>query len=354
MPVIKKSFGFMPNGQEIFEYILANANGMSVSALNYGCTIRTIKVPDRNGVMGDVVLGFDTLEGYFNSPHYIGAVVGRYANRINQGEFMLDGKKYELSINMPPHHLHGGMYGFDKKVWEGKEVENEMGSGVTFQYVSPDGEEGFPGNLAVFVQYILTNENVLVINFIAYTDAPTHVNLIQHSYFNLTGRNVSSINHDLAIHADYFLPVDNTRMVTGEKAPVEDTLFDFREAKSIGSSFELSDPQINITFGLDHCWVLNKPLNELGLAATLFDSESGRFLEIHTSEPGIQVYTGFSLYGTGKDHIDFDAFGGVALETQHFPDSPNHPEFPSTLITPEKPYQSTTIFKFSALPLNPL
>jgi len=349
MAVTKDSFGFMPSGQEIFEYTLTNASGMSVSALNYGCTIRTIKVPDRNGVIGDVVLGFDTLEGYFNSPHYIGAVVGRFANRIHHGEFFIADKKYELSINMPPHQLHGGINGFDKKVWEGKEVENDMGSGVTFQYVSQDGEEGFPGNLAVFVQYLLTKENILIINFIAYADAPTHVNLTQHSYFNLTGRNVSSINHDLIVNGDYFLPVDNTRMVTGEKTPVEDTVFDFREPKSIGSSFELSDPQITITFGLDHCWVLNKPLNELGLAATLYDYESGRHLEIHTSEPGLQVYSGFSLYGTGKNHVDFDAFGGVALETQHFPDTPNHPDFPSTLVVPGTPYQSTTIFKFSAL-----
>lgn len=340
----------MPNGQEIFEYILTNGSGMSVSALNYGCTIRTLKVPDRNGVISDVVLGFDTLEGYFNSPHYIGAVVGRYANRINRGEFSIGEKKYELSINMPPHHLHGGMQGFDKKIWEGKEVENEMGSGVTFQYLSVDGEEGFPGNLAVIVQYLLTNENILIINFIAYTDAPTHVNLAQHSYFNLSGTNNSSINHDLVVNADYFLPVDNTRIVTGEKSSVENTVFDFREAKSIASSLELNDPQIMITFGLDHCWVLNKPLHQLGLAATLYDDESGRLMEIHTSAPGIQVYSGFSLYGTGKNHVDFDAFGGVALETQHFPDSPNHPEFPPTLVMPGTPYQVTTIYKFSVHP----
>jgi len=339
----------MPNGQEVFEFILTNASGISVSALDYGCTIRTFTIPDRTGQMGDIVLGFDQLEGYLNSSHYIGAVVGRFANRIDHGKFSLQESLYQLTINMPPHHLHGGYNGFDKKIWQGTLVENEMGSGVTFQYVSPDGEEGYPGTLSVFVQYLLTNENALIINFVANTDAPTHVNLSQHSYFNLNGTTAPISNHGLIVDADYFLPVDATRLATGVKSPVEGTLFDFRKAKMIEESFQLNDPQINITLGLDHCWVLNKELNTLGFAASLYDPVSGRYLEIHTTEPGLQVYTGFSLNGTGKNHMELDAFSGVALETQHFPDSPNHPEFPSTLLLPGNTFASTTVFKFSIL-----
>ena len=349
MPVTKRSFGFMPNGQEVSEYILTNAAGISISALNYGCIIRTMQVPDRAGNLGDIVLGFDTLEGYLNSTHYIGAAVGRYANRIDRGKFSIGDKGYELNVNMPPHHLHGGLQGFDKKIWEASEVENEMGSGVTFQCVSPDGEEGFPGNVRVFVQYLLTNEDALIINFLASTDAPTHLNLTQHSYFNLTGTARPITNHGLIVDGDFYLPIDTSRLVTGKKEPVEGSLFDFRKAKFIAESFKPDHPQVDIAQGLDHCWVLNKPEDTLGFAASLFDPVSGRYLEIHTTEPGIQVYTGFALEGMGKNQMELGPYSGVALEAQHFPDSPNHVDFPSTLLLPEQTFRSTTIYKFSAL-----
>jgi aldose 1-epimerase len=349
MSVIKKSFGFMPNGEEVFEFVMTNDTGVSISALNYGCILRTMQVPDRNGEMGDIVLGFDTLEGYLHSPHYIGAVVGRYANRIGNGKFSIQDKDYQLNINMPPHHLHGGFKGFDKTIWAATPVENEMGSGVTFHYVSPDGEEGFPGTLTVFIQYLLTNENALIINFVASSDAPTPVNLTQHSYFNLTGTTMPIAQHGLLVNSDFYLPVDATRLVTGILEPVEGTLFDFRKAKYIAASFQLDHPQIAITLGLDHCWVVNKSPDTLDFAASLYDPSSGRYLEIHTTEPGLQVYTGFSLSGKGKNHMELQAFSGVALETQHFPDSVNHPDFPSTLLLPGKTFTSITVFKFSTL-----
>jgi aldose 1-epimerase len=339
----------MPNGQEVFEYILTNEAGISISAISYGCIIRTMQVPDRTGKLGDIVLGFDTLEGYLDSPHYIGAVVGRYANRIDRGKFSIVDKAYQLKVNMPPHHLHGGLQGFDKKVWEATPVENEMGSGVTFQCVSTDGEEGFPGNVSVFVQYLLTNEDALIINFLASTDAPTHLNLTQHSYFNLGGTAAPITNHGMIVDGDFYLPIDATRLVTGKKEAVEGTAFDFRKAKFIAESFQSGNPQIDIAQGLDHCWVLNKPEDALGFAASLFDPISGRYLEIHTTEPGIQVYTGFALEGRGKNQTELGSYSGVALETQHFPDSPNHPEFPSTMLMPGKTFRSTTIYKFSAL-----
>ena len=339
----------MPNGQEVFEYTLTNAAGISISALNYGCIIRTIQVPDRTGTPGDIVLGFDTLEGYLHSSHYIGAVVGRYANRINRGRFSIGDQAYQLNVNMPPHHLHGGLQGFDKKVWEGSEIENEMGSGVTFQYLSPDGEEGFPGRLSVYVQYLLTREDALIINFLAATNAPTHLNLTQHSYFNLGGTTAPITNHGMIVDGDFYLPIDVTRLVTGKKEAVEGTVFDFRKAKFIGESFQAVDAQIDIAQGLDHCWVLNKAQDTLGFAASLYDPASGRYLEIHTTEPGVQVYTGFSLNGKGKNQMELGPYSGVALETQHFPDSPNHAEFPSTLLLPGQTFRSTTLFKFSAL-----
>jgi len=350
MAVEKKSFGFLPDGDEVFEYIITNAAGVSVSALSYGCIIRTMMVPDRNSVLGDIVLGFDHLEDYIESTHYIGAVIGRFANRIDHGRFSLQGKSYQLNTNMSPHHLHGGVQGFDKKIWKATPVENEMGSGVTFQYFSVDKEEGFPGNLTIYVQYLLTNENAFIINFVAVSDSPTLLNVTQHSYFNLSGTMKSMTNHGLIVDADFYLPVDETRLVTGKKEPVNGTPFDFRNAKLIGEAFDPVDPQIRLASGLDHCWVLNKPLDILGFAASLYDPGSGRYLEIHTTEPGVQVYTGSSLHGMGKNQENIEAFSGIALETQHFPDSPNHPEFPTTLLLPEQSFTSTTIYRFLSAP----
>ncbi len=349
MPVVKKSFGTLPDGQEIFEFILTNDTGISISALSYGCILRTIQVPDRTGQLGDIVLGFDQLEGYLNSTHYIGGVIGRYANRIGYGIFSMKDKTYSLNINMPPHHLHGGLEGFDKKVWEATPVENDMGSGVTFHYVSPDGEEGFPGTVSVFVQYLVTHENALIINFVAATDAPTHLNLTQHTYFNLKGTHEPVILHGLVVNGDYYLPIDATRLVNGGKVPVEGNAFDFRKAKYIADAFNAEDPQVILASGLDHCWVLNKQPVVLDYAASLFEPISGRMVEIHTTEPGLQVYTGFALEGIGKNEMEFSPYSGVALETQHFPDSPNHPDFPSTLLLPDQTFRSTTVYRFSIL-----
>lgn len=341
----------LPDGKPVNEYVLTNQQGMQLHAIDYGCTITALKVPDRSGTIEDVVLGFDSLDGYLRSDHYVGCVIGRYANRIANGKFSLAGKNYSLDTNLLPHHLHGGTKGFDKKIWTATTMENERGLGIDFHHYSPDGDEGYPGNMTIYVRYFLTHDNVLMIHYLAETDQATILNPTQHSYFNLRGGKSDILNHGLILQANHYLPVDQTMLPTGELRPVDETAFDFRTIKMIGRDFQAKDSQISLARGYDHNWIIAKNENEMGYAATLFDPLSGRVMEVHTTEPGIQMYTGNHLDEKvpGKNNLRYGPYAGVCLETQHFPDSPNQPAFPSVVVHPGRQFQSTTIFKFSTV-----
>lgn len=349
----KKPYGTTADGLAVEEYTLTNANGMEVKVITYGGIITSIKVPDRYGNMANVALGFDNLKDYETKNPYFGCITGRYANRIAKGKFTLDGVEYTLAINNPPNALHGGLKGFDKQVWKAKEVTTAEGVGVELTYLSPDGEEGYPGNLDVKVVYLLTDNNEIRIDYTATTDKPTVVNLTNHTYFNLSGEGSGTIyDHILMINADRYTPDDETLIPTGELAPVEGTPFDFRVPKAIGPGQRSNHPQIVIGRGYDHNWVLNRPSFEdksLIIAARLYDPASGRVLEVWTTEPGIQFYAGNFLDGTlyGPSGRAYRQSDGLCLETQHFPDSPNKPNFPSTVLRPGETYQTTTIFKFA-------
>ncbi len=323
---------------------------MEMKAINYGCTITSIKVADREGRFDDIILGFDSMEGYLASTHFIGSVIGRFANRIANGSFTLDGHPYSLAKNLFPHHLHGGMKGFDKVIWTATPFENEKGIGIDFHYLSVDNEGGYPGNLNVNIRYFLSHENTIIFNYLATTDKNTIINLTQHSYFNLSGGNEPILNHELMIAANHFLPVDRMMIPTGEIKHVEETPFDFRTSKSINRDIRANDVQLQIAHEYDHNWVLNKAGEELAQAATLYDPGSGRIMEIHTTEPGIQLYTGNYLDDSvkGKNNIRYVPYSGLCLETQHFPNSPNQPEFPSVKLKPGEQFRSTTVWKFSS------
>ena len=321
----RETFGTLPDGRQIDVITLRNASGMEIRCLTYGCIIVSIKSPDRDGRLANVVLGFDTLARYVAGSPYYGAVVGRYANRIAHARFTLDGRVCHVSANEPPNHLHGGFTGFDKRVW-GAELSSG-GTAVVFRRASADGEEGYPGKLDVEVTYTLTERNELRVNYAAETDAPTHVNLTQHSYFNLRGDGSGDVlGHCLAINANTYLPVTERLIPTGEIAPVANTPFDFQESIAIGARYGGD---------YDHNFILNHGGSSLVLAARLVEPTTGRTLEVTTSEPGMQLYA-------GGDHR------GVCLETQHYPDSPNRAEFPSTVLRPGQPYRSRTDFIFSA------
>jgi aldose 1-epimerase len=361
----KRPYGTTADGIPVDEYTLTNRYGMEVKIITYGGIITSIKVPDRKGHMANVALGFNNLPDYETKSPYFGCITGRYANRIAKGQFTLDGVDYQLDINNPPNSLHGGFKGFDKKVWEvTKEIKDKSGVGIELHYLSAAGEggegvdptervKGYPGNLDVYVTYILTSKNRIRMDYRATTDAPTIVNLTNHTYFNLAGEGSGTIyNHVLMIDADMYTPDDPTLIPTGELVPVEGTPFDFRVPKTIAPDIRTFHEQLVIGKGFDHNWVLNRPSLEdksLLLAATLYEPNSGRLLKIWTTEPGIQFYAGNfldgSLYGTsGRSYRQSD---GLALETQHFPDSPNHPDFPSTVLRPGETYQTTTIFEFA-------
>jgi aldose 1-epimerase len=343
----KRTFGKMPSGEEVYEYTLTNTSGMEVSVITYGGIIRTLLVPDKNGTFADVVLGYDHLQGYLESNPYFGALVGRYGNRIAKGQFSLDGETYQLATNNIGNHLHGGVVGFDKVLWQAEVIEKEMGPVLQMTYLSKDGEEGYPGNLSVTVEYSLTNENELAIEYTATTDKTTIVNLTSHSYFNLSG-SVDILSHQLQINALNYLPVDET-LIPLEITPVKDTPFDFRRFKLIGADINQEDEQLKNGAGYDHCWVLDASNESMNLAATLYDASSGRKMEMYTTEPGLQFYSGNFLDGTinGKAGKNYGHRSGLCLETQHFPDSPNRPDFPSTTLNPGEVYRIRTVHKFS-------
>lgn len=342
-------FGKTQGGQDVTVYTLRNASGVEARIINYGGIVLSLKVPDQNGQMGDVVLGYDTLAEYEKDSPYFGCLIGRYGNRIAKGQFTLNGQTYKLATNNGPNHLHGGRKGFDKVVWE--VVKAEVGSDgprLELRYLSKDGEEGYPGNLQVTAVYTLTADNALRLDYTATTDKDTVVNLTQHSYFNLAGKG-NILDHVVYLNADKFTPVDRTLIPTGELRPVEGTPFDFRTPTAIGARVNADDEQIKFGGGYDHNWVINKPMGELGLQARVTEPTTGRVLEVISTEPGLQFYCGNFLDGslTGKSGWVYQHRNGFCMEPQHYPDSPNQPNFPSVVLKPGQTYRNTIIYKFS-------
>ncbi|MCO6477729.1 MAG: galactose mutarotase [Phaeodactylibacter sp.] len=334
-------------------YTLKNENGMEVVITNYGGIITRLLAPDKDGEFTDVVLGFDNLEDYQKDHPYFGAIIGRYGNRIAKGKFTIDGQEYTLAANNGPNALHGGPTGFHKRLWEAKETEREGYVGLELSRVSEDMEEGYPGNLSATVRYLLNNDNELLIEYEATADEPTIVNLTNHTYFNLKGAGKEDIlGHILMVDADYFTPVDSTLIPTGELRPVEGTPFDFNTPTPIGERINAEDEQLTFGLGYDHNFVLDREGPGLELAATVREPTTGRFLEVLTTEPGLQFYSGNFLDGTniGKYAVQYDYRSGFCLETQHYPDSPNQPDFPSTVLRPGETYASRTVYRFSVKP----
>lgn len=349
--IIKTDFGQLSDGTMSSLYTLTNKNGVKVSITDYGGIIVSVMVPDKSGVMADVVLGYDSVALYEKNNPYFGAIIGRYGNRIAKGKFSIDGKSYQLATNDNTNHLHGGVKGYDKVMWNVQAVEGEEPA-LVMTYLSKDMEEGYPGNLENKVTYTLTNENAIKIDFEATTDKPTIVNMCNHSYFNLNGGQSDILDHSLKIFADKYCAVDKTLIPLVGLAEVANTPFDFRAFKNIGTDINKDDIQLKNGLGYDHCWVLNqKASSGMILAAILQDSVSGRTLTVETTEPGIQFYSGNFLDGTivGKYGVKYNKRSGLCLETQHFPDSPNRPDFPSTLLNPGEKYASTTTYTFGLI-----
>jgi len=344
LSIMKANFGISDN-KDVFLYTLTNSNGIIVKITNYGGIITSIKMKDKMGKFGDIVLGYDSLKQYVKNNPYFGAIVGRYANRIAKGQFTLDGKTYKLAVNNGKNHLHGGIKGFDKVVWDALEVHDSSQVGLVLTYLSKDGEEGYPGNLSVKVTYTLNNKDELKTLIEAETDKSTPVNLCNHTYFNLSEADTNVLGHILSLIADRFTDVDNDLIPTGDLPSVSTTAMDFKVATSIGSRID------RVKGGYDHNYVLQKKPGELGLAATLFDPRTGREVKIFTTQPGIQFYSGNFLDGTitGKSDKVYKKHYGLCLETQHFPDSPNHPEFPNTILKPGEKYSEETVYQFSVI-----
>jgi aldose 1-epimerase len=349
----KSAYGKTPDGTEVSLFTLTNAKGMQAQITNFGGIVVSLKVPDKQGKLADVVLGYDSLDGYLENPSYFGAIIGRYGNRIAHGRFELDGKTYTLAKNNGENSLHGGKTGFNKVVWTPRAFESKDGPSLELKYLSKDGEEGYPGDLRVTVTYTLANTNELKIDYAATTDKTTVVNLTNHSYFNLTGTPEKDIlEHVLMINADRFTPVDSGLIPTGELKPVAGTPFDFRKPTAVGARIGNDDEQLKLGGGYDHNFVLNSAPKRGGLtlAARVLEPGSGRVLEVWTTEPGIQFYTSNFLNGSikGKGGIAYQKHAALCLETQHFPDSPNHPKFPTTTLKPGEKYHTVTVYKFSA------
>jgi aldose 1-epimerase len=345
--ISRSPFGSTPDGAPVDLYTLRNSQGMEARIMTYGGIVVSLTVPDQAGRMGDVVLGYDTLAEYVAENPYFGCLVGRYGNRIANGTFTLDGQTYTLAQNNGPNHLHGGLKGFDKVVWRARAFNSPLGPALELNYLSPDGEEGYPGNLNVTALYTLTEDNALRLDFAAVTDKATVVNLTHHSYFNLAGRG-DILGHEVMINADQFTPVDDTLIPTGELRPVEGTPFDFRTSTPIGARIEQDNEQLKFGGGYDHNWVISKPYGELGLQARVADKTSGRVMEVHSTEPGLQFYSGNFLDGTltGKDGWTYQHRHGFCMEPQHFPDSPNQSNFPSTVLRPGETYRNTIVYRF--------
>jgi aldose 1-epimerase len=339
-------------GQPVTQFVLTNANGVEVRLINFGGIITHLITPDRRGERTDVVLGFDSLAGYEGKNPYFGALIGRYGNRIAEGKFSLDGQDYTLAVNNGPNHLHGGEVGFNRKVWSAEPLEEADRVGVRLSGTSPDGEEGYPGRLELTVDYWLDNADQLTLDYRATTDAATPVNLTNHTYFNLAGAGSGSIgDHVLQIGAAAFTPVDETLIPTGEIREVAGTAFDFRQPTPIGERIDDADEQIGVGKGYDHNFVLDG--RGMRQVATVYEPGSGRTLEVETTEPGIQFYSGNFLDGTliGKEATAYEHRSGFCLETQHFPDSPNQPDFPSTILRPGEVYETTTVYRFGVGPV---
>lgn len=349
LTIMKSEFGQLPDSTIIEKYTLKNTNGVEVDVITYGGRITSLKVPNKDGELQNVVLGHDKIEDYLREDNpFFGALIGRYGNRIAKGKFSLDGEEYTLATNDGSNHLHGGVNGFDRVLWNIEPIEGKGVSSLKLTYLSKDGEEGYPGNLNITVFYTLTDDNTLEVSYEASTDKTTVVNLTQHAYFNLTGDFSKTIlDHEVQINANAFLPVDATLIPTGEIRNVEGTPFDFRTAKTVGEEIEADNKQLKLGKGYDHCWVLNG--EGMRTVATAYDKSSGRFMEVLSDEPGIQFYTGNFL----DNNLPMPSGGtyghrtGFCLETQHYPDSPNQPGFPSVVLKPGETYTTKTIFKFS-------
>jgi aldose 1-epimerase len=355
LPAVQRApYGTTAQGRAVSIYTLRNSHGMELRVLDYGGIIVSLKALDRFGRFDDIVLGFDSLEQYMRSSPYFGAIIGRYGNRIAHGRFTLDGRTYTLATNNGPNHLHGGAKGFDKVIWDVSPFERQHSTGLVLRYVSPDGEEGYPGTLRATVTYTLTEGNELIFDYEGTTDRATPVNLTQHSYFNLAGEGDGDVlGHVLTLCANAFTPVDSTLIPTGEIRSVAGTPFDFRAPTAIGARIDQEDEQLRYGRGYDHNFVLDKDRAEqrggATLAARIYEPSSGRVIEVFTTEPGLQFYTGNFLDGslTGKKGTVYLRRSGFTVETQHFPDSPNHPAFPSTILLPGAEYRSRTLLRFS-------
>jgi len=345
MNIIKESFGKTNQGQEVFLFTLRNDNDMTVKIMTYGGIITSLQIPDKNGKFDDVVLGFNSLAEYQAPNPWFGALVGRYGNRIAKGKFVLNGKEYHLAINNGANHLHGGNTGFNKVVWDAQKINHPDEVGLQLTYLSKDGEEGYPGNLTTVVKYLINNQNELVIQYEATTDQPTFINLTQHSYFNLAGESSGDVlGHEVMINADHFTAVTDDLIPTGELRVVKASPMDFTRPKTIGTQIA------GVEGGYDHNYVLNKKNDELSLMAWVREPRSGRIMEVMTTEPGVQFYVGNNLDGTIRNKVGrtYQQYAGFCLEAQHFPDSPNQPDFPSTLLKPGETYRQVTIYKFLA------
>ncbi len=342
-------FGATPDGEPVDLFTMTNPNGIEVRAITFGGIIVSLRTPDRDGRLGDIVLGFDALDGYLAGSPYFGSIIGRYGNRIAGGRFTLDGETFTLVTNNGPNHLHGGVRGFDKVVWSGEPFQSSTAVGVVLTYTSPDGEEGYPGTLRVRVTYTLTDSDELIVDYLATTDRPTPVNLTQHSYFNLAGAGSGDIlAHELMVAASAYTPVDSGLIPTGEIATLEGTPFDFRMPTAIGARIEQDDAQLRNGLGYDHNFVLDRSGVGLQHATRVTEPTTGRTLDILTTEPGLQFYSGNFLDGTitGKDGHVYGHRSGFCLEAQHYPDSPNQPSFPSTILRLGEEYRTRTVMAF--------